>query len=110
MWHWPSWEEFSNEAYCNIEGTVTAFEYHIWHEGEQRCISLDELEEIVAAETEEFLEGMRRMEEAARQQEEAIRLEEEERQREEEHVRETASLKQECEDGGNIWMTPADIG
>jgi len=94
MWHWPSWEEFSNEAYCNIEGAFTTLEPYIWHEGEQRCISYDELEEIAAAETEEFLEGMRRIEEAVRQQEEAIRREEEERQREEEHVRETASLKQ----------------
>jgi len=47
MLHWPSWEEFANESYCNFEGAFTTLEPFTRYEAEQRCVSFTELEQII---------------------------------------------------------------
>ena len=104
MMKWPSWDYLWNESYCNLEGAFTTLAPYTWHEGEQRCVSYEELEQMIFDQNqlieEERLaaeEELKRVEEERLAEVEELRREEEERLaeeerrlREEEHLRETA--------------------
>ena len=95
MLEWPSWDQVLDEASCNTAGVFSNLEPQTFYNG--RCVTFDELEELLA-------------EEIRKNEEEAERLarEEEEREQEEQHLRETEQLRQECVERGDIWLTPTE--
>jgi len=89
MMKWVTWDYVWNESMCNLEGAFTTLVPFTWHEGEQRCVSYEELEQMILDQKELIEEERLAAEEELKRVEEEL-AEEERRLREEEHLRETA--------------------